>query len=125
MDGLAGRTIDTPGQKCKCYTKVSDFPGSDARRRRPGVIVEIEPAAPESVAAELLAIPFSGTQSVAFRHVDERLRGRLAALLSEADPEAGKTAVLDVFDAAGVAARRVALVGVGSGDAFDADSVRS
>jgi leucyl aminopeptidase len=91
------------------------------------VIVEVEPATPETVAAELVAIPFAGSPSAAFRRLDERLNGRLAALLEagEAKADAGKTAVLHVSPSEGVAAARVALVGVGAADAFDEDSVRT
>jgi leucyl aminopeptidase len=91
------------------------------------VIVEIDRAAPDSVAAEVLAIPFSGTPSATFRALDERLGGRLSGLLAsgEAKAEAGKSVILHVARADHVAAVRIAVVGVGTGDAFDEDSVRT
>ena len=91
------------------------------------MIVEIESAAPESVAAEVLAVPFAGAPSAVFRALDERLGGRLSALLAsgEAKEEAGKAVVLHVAPGEQVAATRVAVIGVGARDAFDEDSVRT
>jgi leucyl aminopeptidase len=91
------------------------------------VIVEIETEAPESVACEVLALPFGGSPSAAFRGLDELLGGRLGALVAsgEAKADAGKTVVLHVAAGEQVAAARVAVVGVGEADAFDEDSVRT
>ena len=91
------------------------------------MIVEVEPAAPETIAAELLAIPFAGSLSGTFRRLDERLNGRLATLVEtgEAKADAGKAVVLHVSPGEGVTAARVALVGVGAANAFDEDSVRT
>ena len=91
------------------------------------MIVEIESAAPESVACEVLAVPFSGSPSAIFLRLDELLGGRLAALVAsgEAKAEAGKTVLLHVPPGGRVAAARVAVVGVGASGAFDEDSVRT
>jgi leucyl aminopeptidase len=91
------------------------------------VIVEIDTAAAETVATELLAVPFSGSPSAGFRRLDERLGGRLSGLVAsgEAKGEAGKTVLLHVVPGEEVAAARVLVVGVGAGDAFDEDSVRT
>lgn len=91
------------------------------------MIVEIEPAAPEDVAAEVLAVPFAGAPSETFRNLDKRLNGRLSSLLGsgEAKAEAGKTVVLHVAPGEQVAAVRVAVVGIGAGDALDEDSLRT
>ena len=83
------------------------------------MIVEIERAAPESVASEVLAVPFAGSPSATFRSLDKRLGGRLSGLLAsgEAKAEAGKTVLLHVAPGEQVAATRVvvfAMVPMGS-----------
>jgi hypothetical protein len=91
------------------------------------VIVEIETAAPESVPAEVLVVPFAGTASGTFRRFDGLVGGRLAGLIAsgEAKSEAGATVVLHVAPGEQVAAARIAVVGVGRDDDFDEDSVRT
>ena len=91
------------------------------------MVVEIESAAPERVAGEVLAVPFAGTASGLLRRLDGLVGGRLAGLIAsgEASSEAGATVVLHLGPAEPVAAARIALVGVGRDDGFDEDAVRT
>jgi leucyl aminopeptidase len=91
------------------------------------VIVQIETAAPESIPAELLAVPFAGAPSSLFLRLDGLTDGRLAALVrsGEARAEAGKAVVLHLAAGEHVAAARIVVVGVGLGEGFDEDSVRT
>jgi leucyl aminopeptidase len=91
------------------------------------VNVEVESVSPEQVASDLLALPFTGSLSATAARIDGLLEGRLAALVGsgEAKADAGKSVVVHVVGAEGLAARRVALVGAGIGGAVDDDSVRT
>src|SRR5471032_2606819 len=91
------------------------------------VIVEVTSSAPETLAAELLAVPFSGSSSPVFARLDAMLGGALSKLTAsgEAKSEPGKAAVLHVPAGSEVAAARVALVGVGAGGETDDDAVRT
>jgi leucyl aminopeptidase len=82
------------------------------------VIVEIEQQAPESVAADVLAVPVAVPPGPAFRRLDERLGGRLAGMVAsgEAKADAGKAVLLHLAGSEGLAAGRLALVGVGDAD---------
>jgi leucyl aminopeptidase len=76
---------------------------------------------------ELLALPFAGSVTPTIDRVDALLGGRLARLIAsgEARAEAGSTVVLDTENGTSLAARRVALCGVGPEDELDADAVRA
>jgi leucyl aminopeptidase len=91
------------------------------------VIVEVSNSAPETIEAELLALPYTGTWSPAFERLDGLLDGALSRLTAsgEAKADAGKTAVLHVPAGSGVAAARVALVGVGAEGERDDDTFRT
>ncbi len=88
---------------------------------------EVESAAPESVAAELLAVPLAGPPSAVVRRLDDLVGGRLARLIAsgEAKPLPGRVTVLHVAPGEPVAAARIALVGMDSADEADEDSVRT
>jgi leucyl aminopeptidase len=72
--------------------------------------------------ADLLALPYLGVPTAAFRRLDAAVDGRLSRLVSagEARAEAGAAALVH---ADGVASERVALFGVG--DLSDADELRA
>ncbi len=91
------------------------------------MIVEVSNSAPETIEAELLALPYTGTWSPAFERLDGLLDGALSRLTAsgEAKADAGKTAVLHVPAGSGVAAARVALVGVGAEGERDDDTFRT
>ena len=90
--------------------------------------IEADPGAPEAVDADLLAVPLVapdenlGDTAAA---LDERVGGRLTELVrsGEARADAERVTILRVNG--GLAARRVALVGVGERDGADADSLRN
>ena len=89
--------------------------------------LEIEPGAPESVEADVLAAPLLADAGVtgAAGALDERLGGALgrAAADGEATGKLNESAVVHVDGA--LAARRVALAGVGAREALDADALRT
>lgn len=91
------------------------------------MIVEVSNSAPEALVAELLALPYSGTQSPAFDRIDGILEGVLSRLVAsgEARSEPGKITVLHVPTGNSLAAARVALVGVGAAGETDDDAVRT
>jgi leucyl aminopeptidase len=92
------------------------------------VKVDVVRVSPETVETGLLAVPFGGSLSAAALRLDGLLGGRLQVLVDdgEAKADAGKSVVLHLSGTdVGVAARRVALVGVGADGAFDEDSVRT
>ena len=76
--------------------------------------IEVTSAAPETLSAELVAVPYSGSPSA----VVKRLDGRLSKLTEsgEAKAEPGSAAVLHTDEG------RIALVGIGEGDE---DAVRT
>jgi leucyl aminopeptidase len=85
--------------------------------------LEIEPGAPESVAADVLAAPLiaNGGLSGGVARLDERLGGALAR--AAADGEAtGRLNSSALLHANGT---RVALAGVGAAEAIDADAIRT
>src|SRR5215470_16316995 len=86
--------------------------------------VDVDSAAPESVEAELLAVPFGGALSAVARRLDGLLGGALARLVEsgEAKAGAGASVVLHLVGDEGIAARRVALVGA---DGTGEDAVRT
>jgi len=82
------------------------------------LIVEVEQGEAGSVQAAVLAVPLAEPPSAAFRRLDERLGGRLAALVAAGDAkaEAGKSLLLHVAPGEPIAAERVLLAGVGTSD---------
>lgn len=91
------------------------------------MIPELESGGPESVAAELLAVPLAGPPSALVRRLDDLLGGRLLGLIAsgEAKPEPGRVAVLHVAPGERVAAARIALIGMDADGESDEDSVRT
>jgi leucyl aminopeptidase len=83
--------------------------------------------APELVHAELLAVPFTGTLSAAATRLDASVEGGLSRLVAagEASAEAGKLALLHSNSKMGLAAARIALVGLGGAANVDDDAVRA
>ena len=88
---------------------------------------EVRSAAPESVDAEVLAVPLTAASSGVLNRLDGLLGGRLGGLVAsgEAKPEGNRVAVLHVGESEAVTAKRVALVGAGAGGEVDEDSVRT
>lgn len=93
----------------------------------PGVIVEVTSAPPETLAAELLAVPRSGIPSPTFDRLDGILDGALSKLTAsgESGAEPGKAVILHLQTGSEVAATRVGLFGVGVSGETDADTVRT
>jgi leucyl aminopeptidase len=89
------------------------------------VRVEIDTNAPEAVAAELLAVPYTGASTALLERLDGLTRGRLSALAADAGADAGSAAVLRLAPGEGLAATRVALVGAGAPGEQDEDAVRT
>src|SRR5436305_5992807 len=89
--------------------------------------LEIEPGAPESVEADVLAAPLAADAKLSGQAaaLDERLNGALARLATdgEASGKLNSSALLHVDGALG--SSRVALAGVGPRDAIDADALRT
>jgi leucyl aminopeptidase len=89
--------------------------------------LEIEPGAPESVEADVLAAPLAADAKLSGRAaaLDERLNGALARLATdgEASGKLNSSALLHVDGTLG--SSRVALAGVGPRDAIDADALRT
>ena len=89
--------------------------------------LEIEPGAPESVEADVLAAPLAVDAKLSgpAAALDERLDGALARLATdgEASGKLNSSALLHVDGALG--SSRVALAGVGPRDAIDADALRT
>jgi hypothetical protein len=83
------------------------------------VIAAFSGRAPESLDAQLLLVPFSGTTSAVGHRIDALLGGSLVRLAETAKADAGAVGVVQAEPDGPVAARRVALVGVGSGDGDD------
>jgi len=91
------------------------------------ITVDLRPDAPETVDAELLGVPFSGSLSPLATRLDAALHGQLSGLVAsgEARSDSGATALLHVGPDRPVDARRVALVGVGDAGELDDDGVRT
>jgi leucyl aminopeptidase len=88
------------------------------------VIVEVTTSAPESLEAELLAVPYSGTASAILVRLDELLEGVIEKITAagEATTEPGSALVFRGSWSSDVTATRVALVGIGEADE---DSIRT
>jgi leucyl aminopeptidase len=82
--------------------------------RKARVLIEVTHEPPETQTAELLALPFAGSQSSSVRRIDEIVEGRLSRLIAsgEAKSEPGATALVH---SDGLATARIMLVGVGDG----------
>jgi leucyl aminopeptidase len=89
------------------------------------VRLDLNQAAPEDSASDLLAVPFFGVPSVLLDRLDALLGGRLAPLAADASAEPGRTAILNVHEADGVASARVGLIGVGPAREPEAASLRT
>jgi leucyl aminopeptidase len=87
--------------------------------------IELETNGPESVAADLLAVPYTGAAGALLGRLDALAQGRLSALAADARSDAGSAAVLPLAASDGLAAARVALVGAGAHTEQDEDSVRT
>jgi leucyl aminopeptidase len=88
-------------------------------------VSEVEPAA---VAADLLALPLPAPPAPipeTTRRLDELLGGTLRALAAAGEARPGAVTVLHSVPAGSVAARRVAIAGVGALNAFDEDTLRT
>jgi leucyl aminopeptidase len=85
--------------------------------------VELTAEAPETLQAELLAVPFAGTASALLQRVDGALGAGLARVVGVAAGRADAGSCVLVYpEAAGGA---VALVGVGEPPELDADAIRT
>ena len=91
------------------------------------MIPEVRADAPETVVAEVLAVPLAGPPSPVLQRLDRLVGGRLAGLIEsgEAKTAAGSLTLLHVASGEGVAARRIALVGAEAEGEVDEDSVRT
>jgi leucyl aminopeptidase len=88
------------------------------------VIVEVTNSAPETLDAELLAVPYSATASAILGRLDGLLEGVIEKITAagEAKAEPGSALVFRGSWSSDVEATRVALVGIGDADE---DSIRS
>ncbi len=84
-------------------------------------------AAVRDIAADLLAAPFDGTLPAGLAQLDEELGGPLAELVAtkEASAVPGAISVVRARSTDGLAARRLALAGIGGSGELDEDTLRA
>ena len=91
------------------------------------MLIEVTAEAPEAQPADLLAVPFTGAASALVRRLGDLVEARLSRLIESGEAKADPGTTVLVYPAAadGLAATRLALVGVGDADEDDVRTAAS